>query len=89
MSDIVEDINCQNEEQERKRASLLPLILFILAIVYLYSILFGDYSIKVYLNVKNEKEKIVQEYNALQKENQKLQKKHFELIQLTPSEDAF
>ncbi len=56
-----------------------------LTIGYLiYSTLFGDSSIGVLQDTKQREKRIVEEYNKLQDANQKLQKKHFELIQLTP-----
>ena len=82
-----------NEEdlvQEPKGGSaLIKLLIFVALIIYFYSIFFGDYSISVLLDAKDKKEELLKEYNKLQNINQKLQKKHFEMIQLTPSEDAF
>ena len=82
-----------NEEdlvQEPKGGSaLIKLLIFVVLIIYFYSIFFGDYSISVLLDAKDKKEELLKEYNKLQNINQKLQKKHFEMIQLTPSEDAF
>jgi len=64
-------------------------VVAILLLFYLYSIFFGNYSVGVLLDVKKRLETLKTEYTQLQNQNQKLQKKHFELIQLTPQEDAF
>lgn len=90
VNNIAEENYNNYEEKERSKLSLLfKLIIFIAIVLYLRSILFGEYSISVLLNAKSKKEKLEKEYNALQNQNQKLQKKHFEMIQLTPQEDAF
>jgi len=87
---LEQEIYNDYEEKERKPLSLLAIIaIFIAIILYLRSILFGDYSIAVMLDAKSKKEQLTKEYNKLQEENQKLQKQHFEMIQLTPTEDAF
>ncbi len=86
MSDIVEELS-DKEEKESKSFSFLPLIVFIFLITYLYSILFGEYSINTFLTVKKEKAKIQKEYDDLQKENQKLQKEHFNYINSTSMQD--
>jgi len=82
--------NGEDLVQEPKGGSaLIKLLIFVALIIYFYSIFFGDYSISVLLDAKDKKEELLKEYNKLQNINQKLQKKHFEMIQLTPSEDAF
>ena len=87
---ILEDSEYKEEQSEKKFLSpLLKLLFFVALLLYLYSILFGEYSIGVMLDAKKRKEHLLQEYNALQSENQKLQKKHFEMIQLTPTDDSF
>ncbi len=68
---------------------LLKIFLFIIFIFYLYSLFFGESSIGVLQNAKEREEELKDEYHKIQEENQKLQKKHFELIQLTPEEDTF
>ncbi len=85
---ILEDSEYQEEQSGKKFLSpLLKLLFFVALLLYLYSILFGEYSINVMLDAKKKKEHLLQEYNALQSENQKLQKEHFEMIQLTPTDD--
>jgi len=85
----IDEYNDYSDKESDSKSALLKLIIFIAILLYLYSIFFGEYSLGVMLDAKAKKEKLLQEYNTLQQENQKLQKKHFELIQLTPSEDAF
>jgi len=90
VNDLVEENYNDYTEKERKKISLfLKIAIFIAILLYLYSILFGEYSISVLLDAKSKKERLEKEYDALQNQNQKLQKKHFEMIQLTPQEDAF
>ncbi len=89
MSNTINEYNDYSDRESDSKSALLKLVIFIAIILYLYSIFFGEYSLGVMLDAKAKKEQLQQEYNTLQQENQKLQKKHFELIQLTPSEDAF
>ena len=89
MSNIIDEYNDYSDKESDSKSALLKLVIFIAVILYLYSIFFGEYSLGVMLDAKAKKEQLQNEYNKLQQENQKLQKKHFELIQLTPSEDAF
>jgi len=90
VNDLVEENYNDYTEKERKKISLfLKIAIFIAILLYLYSILFGEYSISVLLDAKSKKERLEKEYDTLQNQNQKLQKKHFEMIQLTPQEDAF
>jgi len=90
VNSILGDSEYQDKQSRKKFFSpLLKLIFFIALLAYIYSILFGEYSINVMLDAKKKKEHLLQEYNTLQSENQKLQKEHFEMIQLTPTEDSF
>ena len=68
---------------------LLKLLLIVFLISYFHSLFFGESSIGVLQDAKSREKKLKDEYHAIQNENQKLQKKHFELIQLTPEEDDF
>jgi len=68
---------------------IVKIIISILFISTLYSLFFGDSSIGVLQNAQERDLKLKSEYTKIQNENQKLQKKHFELIQLTPEEDSF
>ena len=89
-NDLIE--NSQIEEitsQNRGPNPYLVIFIAIIVLAYLYSLTFGESSISVMLKAKWKKEELLREYNALQQENQKLQKKHFELIQLSPTKDAF
>lgn len=82
--------------QEVKRAQspkvnlffLVKILIFLAFVSYLYSLFYGESSVSVLLDAKNREAKLMQEYNNIQNENQKLQKKHFELIQLTPDEET-
>ena len=91
VNNIVENYNDYSADETKKEGSspLIKLLFFLAILLYLYSILFGEYSIGVMLDAKKKKERLLEEYNTLQSENQKLQKKHFEMIQLTPTEDSF
>ena len=90
MSDFIEEIEQQSSQTQKGKLTFILWIFGIVAtLFYLHSIFFGKYSIGVYLDAKSKKENLLKEYNTLQENNQKLQKKHFEMIQLTPSEDAF
>ena len=90
MNSTIPDYNYKHEDSTKGGSSpLLKLLFFIAIALYLYSIIAGEYSIRVLLDAKHKKERLLDEYNTLQTENQKLQKKHFEMIQLTPTEDAF
>jgi len=85
------EIENYNDYDSPRESFLKPyhFIVIVFLVFYLYSIFFGSYSIGVLLDVKKRLNTLQQEYTQLQNENQKLQKKHFELIQLTPQEDAF
>ena len=90
MNDLIEENYNDYTEKEKNKISLfLKIVIFIAILLYLHSILFGEYSISVLLDAKSKKERLEKEYDTLQNQNQKLQKKHFEMIQLTPQEDAF
>ena len=91
MNNTVENYNDYSSDETKKEgfSPLIKLLFFVAIVLYLYSILFGEYSIGVMLDAKHKKERLLKEYNTLQGENQKLQKKHFEMIQLTPTEDTF
>jgi len=69
---------------------LLPLtIVMIFLIIYIYAMLFGQTSVFVLMDTQNRQQNLNKKYQKLQHQNQKLQKKYFELIQLTPDDDAF
>ena len=72
-----------------KKKFFIYLAGIIALLIYLHSILYGDYSISIYLDDKEKLKNLQKEYNSLQESNQKLQKEHFEMIQLTPDIDAF
>ncbi len=85
-------MNSLENNQEKRKFSFVPLIALgavIGFILYFYALFFGERSIFVYIDAKNKLQELNNEYNTLQNQNQKLQKKYFELIQLTPDEDAF
>ena len=90
MNSILEDSEYSDVPTKKEGSSpLLKVLIFTAILLYIYSILFGEYSIGVMLNAKKKQEHLIDEYNTLQSQNQKLQKKHFEMIQLTPTEGAF
>jgi cell division protein FtsB len=90
IGDILEIAEAKKRKKEKKDYSAFWAIVIAFAILaYFYSLIFGQNSISVMLNAKWKKEELLKEYNKLQTQNQKLQKEHFELIQLTPEQDAF
>ena len=90
IGDILEAAETQKSKKAKKDYSALYAVIIAIALLaYFYSLIFGQNSISVMLNAKWKKEELIKEYNKLQLENQKLQKEHFELIQLTPEQDAF
>jgi hypothetical protein len=93
-----QDILPTNEEATASLASnkrgingslIFRIILFIILLFYLYSLFFGESSIGVLQDTKDRYNKLNSQYTKILDNNQKLQKKHFELIQLTPQEDSF
>ena len=90
-------MNSSNENKPHFGAKLAAffespafVVLFIFLVLwYFYSLIFGERSISVLISDEWKKQELLDEYNKLQEENQKLQKKYFELIQLTPEVDAF
>lgn len=84
----VENFNDYDSDREKFFKPYHIVVLFFM-LIYLYSLFFGSYSVGVLVDVKKRLSALQTEYNSLQNENQQLQKKHFELIQLTPKEDAF
>jgi len=67
--------------------SLRSLIFIILGILffglYVGVLLFGENSLEVLNGLKREKLQLIRQRQRLQSENQKLQKKYFELLQIT------
>jgi len=67
--------------------SLRSLLLIVLGILffglYVGVLLFGENSLEVLNGLKREKSQLISEKRRLQGENQKLQKKYFELLQIT------
>lgn len=84
----VENFNDYDSVREKFFKPYHIVVLFFM-LFYLYALFFGSYSVGVLVDVKKRLSTLQTEYNSLQNENQQLQKKHFELIQLTPKEDAF
>jgi len=85
----LEQEKLQNPKKGFDFSGVIKFVILLIFMGYFYSIFFGESSIGVLLDAKDREAKLVTEYNKLQNENQKLQKKHFELIQLTPQEDSF
>ena len=67
--------------------SLGSIVLILVGIValglYIGVLLFGDNSLIVLNKLQNEKESLTQERREIKASNQKLQKRYFELLQLT------
>jgi len=67
--------------------SLRSLLLIVAGILlfglYVGVLLFGENSLEVLNGLKREKAQLLSEKHRLQNENQKLQKKYFELLQIT------
>ncbi len=79
----------EQEKRELNISFVVSSILYIVIAYLLFQLFFGESSIGVLQSALDREEKSTIEYNKIQQENQKLQKKHFELIQLTPQEDQF
>jgi len=62
---------------------ILILIGTILFGLYIGELFYGENSVKALKNLKSENRKMREEIRHLRVENQKLQKKYFELLQLT------
>jgi len=75
--------------RESKKYNIIAIVVILALVGYFYSLIFGTSSISVLLDINSKKEKLDTEYDVLQNQNQKLQKKYFELIQLTPDDDLF
>ena len=85
----IEELQKAPAKRKLNTKLLLKITLFVLFVSYLYSLFYGESSIGVLQDAKSREAKLKDEYHTIQNENQKLQKKHFELIQLTPEEDDF
>ena len=84
----IEELQKASNAKRRLNVKLLfKLFLFIFFLFYFYSLFYGESSIGVLQKAYEREQKLKDEYHTIQNENQKLQKKHFELIQLTPEED--
>ncbi len=88
-SDLNLDDVIEKEKRELNTSLVISSIFYIVIAYMLYQLFFGESSIGVLQSALDREEKSTIEYNKIQQENQKLQKKHFELIQLTPQEDQF
>ena len=89
MNNPLEDSCNEYKKKSNILSFFVKFVISVALFLYLYTILFGEYSIGVLLDAKSKKKRLKKEYNILQDKNQKLQKKHFEMIQLTPQEDTF
>jgi cell division protein FtsB len=81
--------NKKSTKVEFKLKPFLAWLAVFLLLSYLYALFLGERSIFVYIDDKKRLQELQKEYNTLQDQNQRLQKRYFELIQLTPDEDAF
>jgi len=88
-NDLNLDEVIEQEKRELNISFVISSILYIVIAYLLFQLFFGESSIGVLQSALDREEKSTIEYNKIQQENQKLQKKHFELIQLTPQEDQF
>ena len=85
----IEETIKASSKRQLNTSLLLKIFITIIFFSYLYSLFYGESSIGVLQAAKEREEQLRAEYNKTQHENQQLQKKHFELIQLTPEEDNF
>ncbi len=69
------------------RAIVLTAIVIILFGVYLGVLVYGENSLTVLSDLKQEKKDLLIEAKELKSENQRLQKEFFELKQLQPGEE--
>jgi len=65
------------------KSILLILVGIVLLGLYVGVLLFGDNSLMVLNRLQREKSELIREKREIQTTNQKLQKKYFELLQLT------
>jgi len=66
---------------------LVTLIGILLFGVYMGILLYGENSLSVWTQLKDKKEHLLKEEKELKQQNQKLQKRFFELKQLEPKEE--
>ncbi len=86
MNEILDELEKDdNYYQPNRFPKLLLIILIILFLgVYFGNLFFGQNSLEIFLNLKNEKESIDYEIDSLIRENARLQKEYFELKDLEP-----
>lgn len=87
----LEEIENYNEYESPRESFIKPIhiVIAVFLLLYFYALFFGNYSVGVLIDANRLQAALHKEYNDLQNENQQLQRKHFELLQLTPKEDAF
>lgn len=66
------------------KALLITAIGILLFGIYVGILIYGENSLTVLNQLKEKKQGLLEEGNALKNENQRLQKEYFELIQLEP-----
>jgi hypothetical protein len=66
---------------------LITLIGILLFGIYMGILLYGENSLSVLAQLRDKKKSLLQQEKALKLQNQKLQKKFFELKQLEPKEE--
>jgi hypothetical protein len=66
---------------------LITLIGILLFGVYMGVLLYGENSLSVLSQLRDKKESLLNQEKVLKLQNQKLQKKYFELKQLEPKEE--
>ena len=88
-SNIAESMPQKEALKKSREYNIIVIVVTLALLGYFYFLIFGTSSAMVLLDIEAKKEKLDREYNKLQDQNQKLQKKYFELIQLTPDEDLF
>jgi len=66
---------------------LITLIGILLFGVYMGILLYGENSLSVLSQLRDKKESLLNQEKVLKLQNQKLQKKYFELKQLEPKEE--
>ena len=85
------DIITNNETRLQTLFSSTKNIIIILSIViylgvYVGQLLFGEDSLEVLLNLQDNEQQLLSEVERLQKDNAKLQKTYFELVELEPDD---
>ena len=85
---IADEIISESNDSTKTRYSVISIMALIFFVLYLYSMFLGKTSIFTLFKLEDQRNELKEEFNKLQNENEQLQKKYFELRQLTTDEDA-